>query len=100
VESDEHDGTRRQRPGPAAAARHAAAEIAQLTGRAPETVVSVESGDDDGWTVGVEVVETRRIPDSADILAVYEVRLDAGGTLRSYRRTRRYARSQLDREGR
>ena len=44
----------------------------------------------------VEVVEVSRIPDSADILAVYDVRLDADGDLISYRRLRRYARGQLD----
>jgi hypothetical protein len=41
-----------------------------------------------------------RIPDSADILAVYEVRLDADGALISYQRTRRYARGDLQREHR
>jgi hypothetical protein len=46
--------------------------------------------------VGVEVVEVSRIPDSADILAVYEARLDADGDLVSYRRVRRYARGQMD----
>lgn len=53
--------------------------------------------DGDGWNVGVEIVETRRIPDTADIIAVYEVRLDESGELRSYRRVRRYARGQIDR---
>ena len=44
--------------------------------------------------VGVEVVESHRIPDSADILAVYEVCLDESGELESYRRTQRYSRGQ------
>jgi hypothetical protein len=37
-----------------------------------------------------------RIPDSTDILAVFEVRLDTDGDPISYRRLRRYARGQLD----
>ena len=49
---------------------------------------------DDGWRVGVEVVESHRIPESCDILAIYEVGLEAGGDLASYRRTERYARGQ------
>ena len=90
-------GDRPRRGGPVAAARRAVAQMTELLGRKPEAVVSIERRED-GWEVGVEVVETRRIPDTADILAIYEVRLDPDGRLRSYRRTRRYARGQLDRE--
>ena len=46
--------------------------VATLSGRRPESVISIERKDD-GWRVGVEVVEVPRIPDSADILAVYDV---------------------------
>ena len=81
----------------AAAARRAAQHVADFTGRRPENVVSIERRDGD-WQVGVEVVETHRIPDTTDVLAIYEVRLDRGGRLLSYRRTRRYARGQLDKE--
>jgi hypothetical protein len=58
-------------------------------------VVSLERTDD-GWRIGVEVLETRRIPDTADVLAEYEVDADERGRLVGYRRTRRYARGQLD----
>jgi hypothetical protein len=81
----------------AAAARRAAQHVADFTGRRPENVTSIERRDGD-WQVGVEVVETHRIPDTTDVLAIYEVRLDRGGRLLSYRRTRRYARGQLDKE--
>ena len=83
----------------ASIARRAAALVGALSGRRPESVISIERSDD-GWRVGVEVVEVSRIPDSADILAVYEVRLDTDGELISYRRTRRYARGQVDCEHR
>lgn len=53
-----------------------------------------------GWCIGVEVVETRRIPDSADILAIYETGLDGTGQLISYRRVRRYSRGRLHEEPR
>ena len=78
-----------------AAARRAAEHVVDFTGRDVETVISID-GTDDGWKVGVEVVETRRIPDTQDILAIYEVRLDRAGDLVSYQRTRRYARSQMN----
>ncbi|TWF80164.1 gas vesicle protein GvpO [Pseudonocardia hierapolitana] len=90
----EHDGSAIPAP---AAARRAARYIAEFTGRHPESVISVERHDGD-WQVGVEVVETHRIPDTTDVLATYEVRLDGDGSLVSYRRTRRYARGQLDKE--
>lgn len=78
----------------AMAARRAAAEVAALTHRDPESVISIERAAG-RWRIGVEVVETHRIPDSADILAVYEVQLQPDGTLYSYHRVRRYARGQL-----
>ena len=80
---------------PGVIAQRAARLVARLSGRRPESVISIERKDEE-WRVGVEVVEVSRIPDSADILAVYEVRLDADGDLISYRRIRRYARGQLD----
>ena len=95
---DEHGHDGNAIPAPAAA-RRAARYVAEFTGRHPESVVSVERHDGD-WQVGVEVAETHRIPDTTDVLAIYEVCLDGGGRLVSYRRTRRYARGQLDKERR
>jgi len=40
----------------------------------------------------VEVVEVRRIPDTTDVLALYEVTVDDDGALEGYRRRRRYVR--------
>jgi len=80
---------------PGIVARRAAGLVATLSGRRPESVISIERKDEE-WRVGVAVVEVPRIPDSADILAVYDVRLDTDGDLLSYRRVRRYARGQMD----
>ena len=79
------------RTSPAELAKAAARELAELIGREPEGVISLERTDD-GWRVGVEVVETRRIPDTADVLAEYSVDLDEQGHLVGYHRARRYAR--------
>lgn len=54
----------------------------------------------DGWIVGVEVVELERVPSSASLMALYEAELDMDGTLRSYRRVRRYARGRGEGEDR
>ncbi|GAA3355395.1 hypothetical protein GCM10017744_017770 [Streptomyces antimycoticus] len=100
-ERDRHEqGHERERPRPRRpaldardAARRAARHVEGLTGRAAEGVTSLERGKD-GWVIGIEVVETHRIPDSTDILAEYQVELDDHGELASYRRTERYYRGR------
>lgn len=69
--------------------------IIELIGKQPEGVTAVERSED-GWRVGVEVLEDQRIPSSADVLAIYEAALDDDGTLTSYRRLRRYSRGRGD----
>ena len=76
-------------------ARRAVEQLAALTSRPVEGVLGLHR-DDDGWTVTVELVEMRRVPDSTDVLATYEVALDGHGELSGYRRTRRYYRSQVE----
>jgi hypothetical protein len=95
--SDEGRGSPDGSRGAAAMGGRAAKLVTALTGRRLESVISIERTDG-GWRVGVEVVEVSRIPDSEDVLAVYDVRLDAGGDLMSYQRIRRYARGHLERE--
>jgi len=106
AEEDESPGDGQRRParrrGPdmtaAEAAKAALRQIAELTAKTTEGVTEVERTED-GWTVGIELVEDQRIPSSADILATYETTIGAGGELLSYRRVRRYARGRGDTEG-
>ncbi|MEV4069357.1 gas vesicle protein GvpO [Nonomuraea fuscirosea] len=70
-------------------------QIAELTTKHVEGVTSVAPADG-GWVVDVEVVEDRRIPSSGDILALYQVQIDKEGSLLSYRRIRRYKRSNAE----
>jgi hypothetical protein len=74
-------------------ARAAARQLTELTGRAPETVTGIERSEE-GWVVELEVVESRRIPDSTDILATYRVQVDEDGELMSYHRAQRYVRGK------
>jgi len=53
-----------------------------------------------GWRVTLEVVELRRIPDSTDVLASYDVELDGDGKFLGFERGRRYTRSQAEGAGR
>ena len=82
----------------AAAAQAGLRNLRELTGKRPEGVTAVERTED-GWRVGVEVLEDQRVPSSADILAIYEADLDPQGELLSYRRTRRYPRGRADDRG-
>ncbi len=43
---------------------------------------------DGGWVVSLEVLERRAIPDSMDVLGIYEVRLDEEGNLVGFDRER------------
>lgn len=79
----------------AQAAQRGLRQIAELTGKQTEGVTGVDPAED-GWIVGVEVVEDRRIPSSTDLLANYEAELDLNGELLSYRRVRRYTRGRGD----
>ncbi|HZT92508.1 MAG TPA: gas vesicle protein GvpO [Gaiellaceae bacterium] len=73
--------------------------LRDLQGADAESVSSVRRGGG-GWVVGLEVVEVRRIPDSTDVLATYEVELDGDGAVLRFERVRRYHRSEADRGGR
>lgn len=72
-------------------------ELQELRGAEAEAVSSV-TRTVDGWRVGLEIVELRRIPESTDVLATYEVELDPDGRLVTFERTHRYVRSEADRE--
>jgi Gas vesicle synthesis protein GvpO len=76
-------------------ASEAKSELVALTGKDAEGVTGLERTED-GWLVRVEVVELRRIPDTTDVLALYEVQTDAHGILESYQRVRRYVRGVPD----
>jgi hypothetical protein len=43
---------------------------------------------DEGWVVSLEALERRGIPDTMDVLGLYEVRLDSEGNLLSFDRKR------------
>ena len=74
-------------------------QLRQLFGAEPESVSSF-GRTRDGWRVTLEVVEVRRIPETTDVLASYEVELDGGGDLIAFERVRRYQRSEtLDGSG-
>ena len=71
----------------AQAVQRARGELAQLAGQPVAGVVSCVQ-DGEGWRVTLETLERRAIPDSQDLLAAYEVRLDAEGAAVKFQRLR------------
>jgi hypothetical protein len=69
--------------------------LALMLDRPPAGVTSLKSTDE-GWTAQVEVVEVPRIPDTASVMASYQVQLDARGEIVSYERVARYPRGRVD----
>jgi hypothetical protein len=80
---------------PAKAARAAIEQFVDLSEHEPEWIIGIERSDDGGWRVRLEVVESRRIPDTSDILGEYEMVVDEEGELVSYSRRSRYARGRI-----
>jgi hypothetical protein len=70
-------------------------ELEELLGAEVESVSGFHRSDG-GWTVTLEVVNLRRIPDTTDVLSSYEVVLDDDRNLVSISETRRYRRSQVE----
>src|SRR3954447_23268923 len=69
--------------------------VGQLTGYEPEAVTGLE-WDGEFWLVTVDALEMARIPNTTDVLGSYVVQLDERGTLRGYRRTRRFQRGHAE----
>jgi hypothetical protein len=70
-------------------------QLQEVLGVEPETVSGFERNGD-CWTVTLEVVEMRRIPESTDVLSSYEVTIDDDGNVVGAAQRRRYRRSQVE----
>jgi hypothetical protein len=78
--------------------RSAKEQVVELTGKKVEGVLGIRRADDGGWEALVEVVELRRVPETTDVLASYQLLLGDDGEVQEYRRTRRYYRNQVEEE--
>ncbi|RMI29000.1 gas vesicle protein GvpO [Nocardia stercoris] len=77
------------------AAAVAVDRLVNLTSKDVQGVTRVQPIDE-GWLVEIEALEDRRIPSSADILALYEVEIDFDENLLAYRRIKRFSRGSTD----
>jgi len=60
-------------------------EFASLSKLPVNTVIGLAKSEE-GWVVSLETVERKAIPDTMDVLGLYEVRLDSEGTLLGFER--------------
>ena len=74
-------------------ARRIRDDLGDLLGVPTERVIGMRR-DGDTWQATVEVLELRRIPETMDLLAVYQVSVDRRGEIESWERLGRYARSE------
>jgi len=68
-------------------------QMQAITGMAPETVSRLDRADD-GWNVGIDMVEHQAVPRTYDLLASFDVVLDNTGEIRCWHRTGRFIRNQ------
>lgn len=85
----------RTRPTAVKIARTAREQLGELLGKQSEGVIGVQRTDD-GWEADIEVVETARIPDTTDVLAIYRVQLDGSGDVEGYQRIECYIRGAAE----
>ena len=69
-------------------------QIAQVTGFEPVAVVA-SFRDEEGWHVTMDMLEMTRIPESSDLLGVYEAVLDEEGNMVSFDRKMTHNRGDI-----
>jgi len=77
------------------AAKRARAEFTELTQTPVERVTGVQRSES-GWIVTLEGLELRRIPETMDVLGIYQVELSASGQVKGWTRVARCYRSQVE----
>lgn len=71
----------------AAIIKRGTSEFVEIAGAETEKVTQVAKCDE-GWRLGIEVLEMRRIPSATDLLGLYELFLSENGDLLRFKRTK------------
>ena len=72
-------------------------EFAKLS-KLPINAVIGLSRTEEGWVVSLEAVERKAIPDTMDVLGLYEIRMDSEGNLQSFERKKLRKRGETEEE--
>ena len=77
--------------------KRAQEDFARLSKMPVDGVIGL-SKTEEGWVVLLEALERRAIPDTMDVLGVYEVRLDSEGNLLGFDRKKLRKRGETEEE--
>lgn len=69
-------------------------EIKELLEKEPESISSIEKNEN-GWAVHCEVLEKKAIPETYDLLKVYEFILDDNAKINSFKVLRKVRRGDI-----
>ena len=72
-------------------------DFAKLS-KMPVNGVTGLSKTEDGWVVSLEALERKAIPDTMDVLGLYEVRLDNESNLLGFVRTKLRKRGEVEKD--
>jgi len=70
-------------------------EFASLSKLPVNAVIGLAKGEE-GWVVSLEALERKAIPDTMDVLGLYEVRLDGEGNLLGFERKKLRKRGETE----
>ena len=79
----------------ASAIKKARSELETITGLELGSTISAHP-EGDGWLVTLEAIEKKSIPDSMDILGIFEITLDPDGNVSEFNRVRMRKRIDID----
>ncbi len=69
-------------------------EIKELLKKEPETISSVEKTKE-GWIVQCEILEKKSVPETFDLLKVFEFKLDGNAKIIGYKQLKKIRRGDL-----
>ncbi len=72
----------------------AIAKAEEALKKKPESVSSLEKTDK-GWRIEVEVLDRKAVPDSFDLLSIFELNLDASGNVLGFKHIKKIRRGDL-----
>ncbi|MEK6869210.1 MAG: gas vesicle protein GvpO [Nanoarchaeota archaeon] len=69
-------------------------EIKEVLKKEPETISSVEKTKE-GWTVQCDVLEKKSVPETYDLLKIFEFRLDNNAKITGFKQIKKVRRGDL-----
>lgn len=70
-------------------------QIKELLKKEPESISSIEKSGE-GWTLHCDVLEKKSVPETYDLLRIYEFKLDKNAKITEFKQLRKIRRGDLD----